>query len=83
MTFALHHIALNDFNLVPKTAPSNYNEKIMPSAGDCSIQQAVKDKDGCASITVSYTKLNEQIADYRQQTREQLDLFKITVRYGV
>ena len=83
MTFALHYITLNDFNLVPETAPSNYNEKILPSAGDCSIQQTVKDKDGCASITVSYTKLNEQIADYRQQKREQLDLFKITARYGV
>ena len=83
MTFALHYIALNDFNLVPETAPSNSNEKMLPSAGDCSIQEAVKDKDGCASITVSYTKLSEQIADYRQQKREKLDLFKIKARYGV
>ena len=28
-----------------ENAPSNYNENILPSAGDCSIQQIVKDKD--------------------------------------
>ena len=67
-------LALNDFNLVPETAPSNYNEKILPSAGDWSMQHRIKDKDGCASITVS--KLNEHIADYRQQKHKQFNFLR-------
>ena len=39
-------VALNKNNLFPEIAPSNYNENILPSAGNCSIQQIVKDKRG-------------------------------------
>ena len=28
-------VALNNNSLLPETAPSNYNENILPSAGDC------------------------------------------------
>ena len=58
-----------------ENAPSNYNENILPSVGDCSIQQIVKDKKDCASILSSSTKINNQIADYRQQKRQQFDFF--------
>ena len=53
-------VALNNNDLVPKTAPSNYNENILPPAGDCSIQQIVKDKDKeeFASISASSIKIS-------------------------
>ena len=54
-------VALSNSDLMPETAPSNYNENILPSAEDCSIQQTVKDKENCASITVSSTKYNKQL----------------------
>ena len=41
---------------MPETVPSNYNENILPSAEDCSIQQTVRDKENCASITVNSAK---------------------------
>ena len=56
----------------------SYNENILPSAGDCSIQQIVKDKDNSASIFISSTKINEQIADYRNQKRQKFDIFQKT-----
>ena len=31
-------VALSNSDLMPETAPSNYNENILPSAEDCSIQ---------------------------------------------
>ena len=34
-------------NLLPENAPSIDNENIIPPAGDCSIQQIVKDKEDC------------------------------------
>ena len=43
----------------------------------------VKDKDDCAGIPVSSTKINEQIDDYRHQKRQQFDLFKKTARSEV
>ena len=52
---------------MPETAPSNYNENILLSAGDCSIQHIVKDKEDCASIPTNSTKINKQIVDYRQK----------------
>ena len=61
--------ALNDNNLLPENAPSNDNENILPPAGDCSIQQIVKDKEASASIPTSSAKIKKQIADYRQQKR--------------
>ena len=50
---------------MPEIAPSNDTENILPPAGDCSIQQIVRDKDK-----------DEQIVDYRQQKRQQFDLFQ-------
>ena len=52
---------------MPETATSNYNENILPSVVDCSIQRIVKDKEDCASIPTRSTKSNTQIADYKQQ----------------
>ena len=54
---------------MPETAPSNYNENILPSAGDCSIQEIVKDEEGCANIPTNSIKINKQIADDRQEKR--------------
>ena len=70
-------------NLLLETEPSNYNENILPPAGDCSIQQTVKDKEDCASIPTSSAKIKKQIADYRQQKRQQFDLFQKTARSEV
>ena len=58
----------------------NYNENIRPSAADCSIQQKLPGKDDYASIPVSSTKINEQIADFRQKKHQQFNLFKQTAR---
>ena len=76
-------VALNNDNLLPETAPYNYNENILPSAGDSSIQQIVKDIEDCASIPISCAKINKQIADYRQQKRQQFDIFQKTARSEV
>ena len=46
-------------------------------------QQIVKDKEDCASIATSYTKINKQIADYRQKKRHQFDLLQKATRYEV
>ena len=73
-------VVLNNNNLLPETAPFNYNENILPSAGDCSIQQIVKEKEDCASIPTSFTKLNKQIADCRQQKCQQFDLLQKAAR---
>ena len=73
----------NNNNLLPETAPSNHNENILPPAGDCSIQYIVKDKEDCASIPTSSAKIKKQIADYRQQKRQQFDLFQETARSEV
>ena len=62
-------VPLKNNNLVPETAPSNYNENILPSAGDCSIQEIVKDEEGCANIPTNSIKINKQIADDRQEKR--------------
>ena len=77
------NVALNNNNLLPENAPSNGNENILPPAGDCSIQQIVKDKENCASIARSSAKIKKQIADYRQQKRQQFDLFQKTARSEV
>ena len=58
---------------MPETAQSN--ENILPSAGDCSMQQIVKDEEDCAIIPASSTKINKKIIDYRQQKHQQLDFF--------
>ena len=50
---------LNNNDLLPETAPSNYNENILPPAGDCFIQQIVKDKEDCASIPTNSAKINK------------------------
>ena len=71
-------VALNNNNLLPENAPSNDNENILPPAGDCSIQQIVKDKQASASILTRSAKIKKQIADYRQQKRQQFDLFQKT-----
>ena len=76
-------IAFNNKNLLPENAPSNDNENILPPAGDCSIQQIVKDKEASASIPTSSAKIKKQIADYRQQKRQQFDLFQKTARSEV
>ena len=75
-------VALNNNNLL-RNAPSNDNENILPPAGDCSIQQIVKDKEDCANIPASSAKIKKQIADYRQQKRQQFDLFQKTARSKV
>ena len=36
-------VTWNNLLPLPETAPSNYNENILPSAGDCSMQQIVKE----------------------------------------
>ena len=69
-------VALNNNNLLPENVPSNDNENILPPAGDSSIQQIVKDKEAYASIPTSFAKIKKQIADYRQQKRQQFDLFR-------
>ena len=51
-----------------------HNDNILPSAGDWSMQQIVKDKEDCASIPTSSTKINKKIADYRQQKRQQQEV---------
>ena len=66
-------VALSNNDLVPETAQSN--ENILPSAGDCSMQQIVKDEEDCAIIPASSTKINKKIIDYRQQKHQQLDFF--------
>ena len=76
-------VALNNNNLLPEHATSNDNENILPPAGDCFIQQIVKDKEACASIPTSSAKIKKQIADYRQQKRQQFDLFQKTARSKV
>ena len=68
----------NKNNSLPETATSNYDENILPPAGDCSIQHIVKDKEDCASIPTSSAKIKKQIADYRQQKHQQFDLFQKT-----
>ena len=52
-------VALDNNNLLPENAPSNYNENILPPAEDCSIQQIVKDKEDCASIPTSSAKIKK------------------------
>ena len=76
-------VALNDNNLLPETTPSNDNENILPTAGDCSIQQIVKDNEDSASIPTSSAKIKKLIADYRQQKRQQFDIFQETARSEV
>ena len=51
-------VALNNNNLLPETAPSNYNENTSLSAGDCSIQHIVKDKGDYAILT-SFSRINK------------------------
>ena len=68
---------------MPETAPSNDNENVLPPAGDCSMQQIVKDKEDCASIPTNSAKIKKRIADYRQQKRQQLDLFQNKARSEV
>ena len=68
---------------MPENAPSNDNENILQPAGDSSIQQIVQDKEDCASIPTSSAKINKQIADSRQQKRQQFDLFQKTARREV
>ena len=46
-------------------------------------QQRVKDKEDCASIATSYTKINKQIANCRQKKRHQFDLLQKATRYEV
>ena len=76
-------VVLNHKNLLPENAPPNDNENILPPAGDCSIKQIVKDKEDCASIPASSAKIKKQIADYRQQKRQQFDLFQKTAKSEV
>ena len=66
-----------------ETVPSNFNENILPSAGDCSIQQIIKDKEDSASISTSSTKIKKQIAGYRQKKHQQFGLFQKTARSEV
>ena len=76
-------VVLNNKNFLPENAPSNDNENILPPAGDCSLQQIVKDNKDCASNLTSSAKIKKQIADYRQQKRQQFDLFQKTARSEV
>ena len=76
-------VALSNNNLWPETAWSNCNEIILPSAGGCSIQQIVKDKEECASIPTNSTKIKKPIAEYRQQKRQQFDLLQKKARSEV
>ena len=76
-------VALNNNNLLPENAPSNDNENILPPAGDCSIQQIVKDKEASASIPTSSAKIKKHIADNRQPKGQQFDLFQKTERSEV
>ena len=45
------------------------------------MQQIVKGE--CARIPASSTKINKEIADYRQQKRQQFDIFQKTARSEV
>ena len=76
-------VVLNNKNLLPENAPSNDYENILPPAGDCSIQQIANDKEDYASIPTSSAKIKKQIADYRQQKRQQFNLFQKTARSEV
>ena len=76
-------VALINKDFLSKTFPSCYNENTLPSVGECSMQLMIKDKDDCASISVSSTKTNERIAEYRQQKRQQFNFFKKTARSEV
>ena len=76
-------VVLNNKNVLPENSPSNDNENILPPAGDRSIEQIVKDKEDCPSIPKSSSKIKKQIADYRQQKRQQFDLFQKTARSEV
>ena len=68
---------------MPETVPSNYNDNILPFCGKCSIQQIDKGNQDCATILISSSKIKKQIADYRQQKRQQFDLFMRTARSKV
>ena len=68
---------------MPETAPSNYNDNILPFCGKCSIQQIDKGNEDCATILISSSKIKKQKADYRQQKRQQFDLFMKTARSKV
>ena len=68
---------------MPETAPSNYNDNILPFCGKCSIQQIDKGNEDCATILISSSKIKKQIADYRQQKRQQFDIFIKTARSKV
>ena len=74
-------VVLNNKTLLPENAPSN--DENAPPPGDCSIQHIVIDKEDCASIPTSSAKIKKQIADYRQQKRQQFDLFQKTARSEV
>ena len=74
-------VALNNHDSVSETAPSNSDENILPFAGNCFMQQIVKGE--CARIPASSTKTNKEIADYRQQKRQQFDIFQKTARSEV
>ena len=78
-------VGLNNNKLLPETAPSICNEKILSSAGDCFKEQIVKDKENCAGTPASFTKINKQIVDYIQQKRvnKEFDSFQKTARSGV
>ena len=76
-------VSLNKNNFLLETPPSNYNDNILPSAGYNSIQQIVKDKEDCARISTSSTKINKQIVDYRQQKGQQFNLFQKVTRSEV
>ena len=39
-----------------ETGPFNYNENVLPSAGDCSMQQIFKDKEDCEEKIVKCPK---------------------------
>ena len=73
-------VAFNGNDLVRETTSSNYNEDMMPYTGDCSIQKIIKEKDDCIGIPESFTKVNEHIAEYRQQKRQKFYLFQKTAR---
>ena len=66
-----------------ETVPSNYNDNILPSCGECFIQQIDNGNEDCATILISSSKIKKQIADYRQQKRQQFDIFIKTARSKV
>ena len=53
----------NSNDLLPKTGSSNENENMLPSEGNCLIQQIIKDKHDGANISVSSNlhHLNEHV----------------------